>query len=137
MSKSIDSGNTDAAKKVYEKSVETYSKLEKTNYEFISELDEDQHKEYIGKITDTWNNINDMEMNIQKHHSEENTTKNFNTKGNNNTTATALSTADNSTTNNNINSRAIVQQQTIINRNLHNKNQETINSALSESLNSF
>ena len=54
MSELIDSGNTNAA-------AETSAEPEETSYELISQLDEDQHEEYIGKITDTWNNIDDIE----------------------------------------------------------------------------
>ena len=61
-----------------------------------------------------------MKIKIQKHISQENTTTNFNTQDNNDTTVTANSTADNSATNSNINTRTIGQQQTSINRSLHN-----------------
>ena len=103
----------------------------------ISQLDEDQYEEYIGKITDTWNNIDDMKIKIQNNPSQENTTTKFNTQDNNETTVTANSTADNSTTNININTRAVGQQQTSINRSLHNEQPETSNSAQSDNINSF
>ena len=135
MSELIDSENINAAKNVHEKAAETFSEFEETSYELISQLDEDQHEEYIGKITDTWNNI-DMKIKIQNHLSQENTT-NYNTQDNNETTVTANSTADNSATNNNINTRAIGQQQTSVNRSLHNEQPETSNSAQRDNLNSF
>ena len=129
MSELIDSGNINAAKNVHEKAAETFSEFEETSYELISQLDEDQHEEYIGKITDTWNNIDDMKIKIQNHLSQENTTTNYNAQDNNETTVTADSTADNSATNNNINTRAIGQQQTSVNRSLHSEQPETSNSA--------
>ena len=49
MSELIDSGNINAAKNVHEKTAETFSEFEETSYQLISQLDEDQHKEYIGK----------------------------------------------------------------------------------------
>ena len=107
MSELIDSGNINAAKNVHEKAAETFSEFEEISYELISQLDEHQHEEYIGKITNTWNNIDDMKIKIQNHLSQENTTTNYNTQDNNETTVTANSTADNSATNNKINSRAI------------------------------
>ena len=133
----IDSGNINAAKNVHEKAAESFSEFEETSYELISQLDENQHEEYIDKITDTWNNIDDMKIKIQNHLSQENTTTNFNTQDNNETTVTANSTANNSATNNNINTRAIGQQQTSINRSLHNEELETSNSAQRDNLNSF
>ena len=111
ISELIDSGNIKAAKNVHEQAAETFSEFEETSYELISQLDENQHEEYIDKITDTWNNIDDMKIKIQKHLLQENTTTNFNTQDNNETTITAYLTADNSATNNNINTRAIGQQQ--------------------------
>ena len=135
MSELIDSGNINAAKNIHEKAAETFSEFEETSYELISQLDEDQHEEYIGKITDTWNNIDDMKIKIQNHTSQENTTTKFNTQDNNETTVTANSTADNSTIN--INTRAIGQQQTSINRSLRNEQPETSNSAQRDNLNSF
>ncbi|XP_075255223.1 uncharacterized protein LOC142347943 [Convolutriloba macropyga] len=137
MSELIDSGNINAAKNVHEKAAETFSEFEETSYELISQLDEEQHEEYIGKITDTWNNIDDMKIKIQNHLSQENTTTNYNTQDNNETTVTANSTADNSATKNNINTRAIGQQQTSVNRSLHNEQPETSNSAQRDNLNSF
>ena len=137
MSELIDSGNINAAKNVHEKAAETFSEFEETSYELISQLDENQHEEYIDKITDTWNNIDDMKIKTQKHLSQENITTNFNTQDNNETTVTANSTADNSATNSNINTRAIGQQQTSINRSLHNEQPKTSNSAQRDSLNSF
>ena len=79
----------------------------------ISQLEEDQNKEYIGKITGLWNNIHDMKFKIQNDPSQENTTTNVNTQDNSETTVAANSTADNSTTNNDINTRG--QNQTSIN----------------------
>ena len=137
MSELIDSGNINAAKNVHEKAAETFSEFEETSYKLISQLDENQHDEYIDKITDTWNNIDDMKMKIRNHFSQENTTTNFNTQDNNDTTVTANSTADNSATNNNMNTRAIGQQQTSINRSLHNEQLETSNSAQRDKINSF
>ena len=102
MSELIDSGNINAAKNVHEKAAEKFSEFEETSYELTSQLDEDQHEENIGKITDTWNNVDDMKIKIQNHLSQENTTTNYNAKDNNETTVTADSTADNSATNNNI-----------------------------------
>ena len=64
MSELIDSGNVNAAKNVHEKAAETISEFKETSYELISQLDEDQHEEYIGKITDRWNNIDDMKIKI-------------------------------------------------------------------------
>ena len=72
-----------------------------------------------------------MKIKIQKYLLQENTTTN------NETTVTANSTADNSATNNNINTRAIGQQPTSINRSLHNEQPETSNSAQRDNLNSF
>ena len=123
----IDSGNINAAKNAHEKAVETFSEYEETSYELISQLDEYQHEEYIDKMTDTWNNI-DMKIKTQNHLLQE-TTANFNTQDNNETTVTTNSTAYNSATNNNINTRAIGQQQTSINRSLHNEQPETSNSS--------
>ena len=137
MSELIDSGNINAAKNFHEKAAETFSEFEETSYELISQLDEDQHEEYTGKITDTWNNIDDMKIKIQNHISQENTTINFNTQDNNETTVTANSTADKSATNDNINTRAIGQQQTSVNRSLHNDQPETSNSAQRDNLKSF
>ena len=137
MSELIDSGNINAAKNVHEKAAETFSEFKGTRYELISQLDEDQHKEYIGKITDTWSNIDDKKIKIQNHPSQENTTTKFNTQDNNETTVRANSKADNSTTNNNINTRAIGQQQTSINKNLQNEQPETSSSAQRDNLNSF
>ena len=136
MSELIYSGNINAAKNVHENAAETFSKFKETSYELISQLDENQHKEYIDKITDTWNNIDDMEIKIQNHLSQENTTANF-TQDNNETTVTANLTADNSATNNNINTRAIGQRQTSINRSLQNEQPETSSSAQRDNLNSF
>ena len=79
MSELIDSGNINAAKNVHEKAAETFSEFEETSYEMISQLDEDEHEEYIGKITDTWNNI-DMKIKIQNQPSQENTTTNLHTR---------------------------------------------------------
>ena len=73
MSELIDSGNINAAKNVHEKAAETFSEFEETIYELISQLDEDQHEDYIGKITDTWNNIDDMKIKIQNHLSRKKT----------------------------------------------------------------
>ena len=137
MSELIDSGNINAAKNVHEKAVETFSEFEETSYELISQVDKNQHEECIDKITDTWNNIDDMKNKIQNHLLQEKTTTNFNTKENNETTVTANSTADNSATNININTRVIGQQQTSINRSLHNEQLETRNSAQRDNLNSF
>ena len=78
-----------------------------------------------------------MKIKIQNHLSQENTTTNYNTQDNNETTVTADSTADNSATNNNINTRAIGQQQTSVNRSLHNEQPETSNSDQRDNLNSF
>ena len=136
MSELIDSGNINAAKKVHEKAAETFLEFEETGYVLISQFD-DQHEEYIGKITDTWNNIDDMKINIQNHVSQENYTTNFNTQDNNETTVAANSTTDNSTTNNNINTRATRQQQISNNGTLHNEQPETSNSAQRDNLNSF
>ena len=136
MSELIDSGNINAANNVHEKAAKTFLEFEERSYDLISQLGEDQHEEYIGKITDTWNNIDVMKIQIQKHLSQENTTTNFNIQDNNET-STANSTADNSATNNNINTRAIGQQQTSINRSLHNEQPETSNSAQRDNLNSF
>ena len=133
MSKLIDSGNIIAAKNVHEKAAETFSEFEETRYELISQLDENQHEEYIDKITDTWNNIDDMKIKIKNHVLQENTTTNFN----NETTVTANWTADNSATNNNINTRATGQQQTSINRRFHNEQPEASNSAQRDNLNSI
>ena len=105
MSELIDNGNIIAAKNVREKAVATFSEFEETSYEMISQLGEDQHEEYIGKITDTWNNIEDMKIKIKNQISQENSTTNFNSQNNNETTAAANLTADNSTTNININTR--------------------------------
>ena len=137
MSELIDSGNINAAKIVHEKAAETFSEFEETSYELISQLGENQHEEYTDKITDTWNNICDMKIKNQKHLSQENTTTNFNTDDKNETTVTTISKADNSATNNNINTRAIGQQQTSINRSLHNEQPETSNSAQRDNLSSF
>ena len=57
----------------------------------------------MGKITDTWNNIDKIKIKTPNPPSQENATINFNTQDNNETTVTANSTAVNSTTNNNIN----------------------------------
>ena len=78
-----------------------------------------------------------MKIKIQNHISQENSTTNFNTQDNNETTATANSTGDSSATNNNINTRASGQQQTSINRSLHNDQLETSNSVQRDNLNSF
>ena len=137
MSELVDSGNINAAKNVHEKPAEAFSEFEETSYELIWQLDEDQHEEYIGKFTDTWNNIGNKKIKIQSHPSQENTTTNFNTQDNNETTVTANSTADNSAINNNINTRAIGQQQTSIKRCLHNEQPKTSNSAQRDNLNSF
>ena len=81
MSEMIDSGNIIiTAKNVREKAAETYSEFEETFYELISQLDENQHKKYIDKITDTWNNIDDIKNKIQNHLLQENATTNFNTQ---------------------------------------------------------
>ena len=137
MSELVDSGNINAAKNVHEKAAEAFSEFEETSYELISQLDEDQHEEHFGKITDTWNNIDNIKIKIQSHPSQENTTTNFNKQDNNKTKVTANLTADNSATNNNINTRAIGQHQTSINRSLHNEQPETSNSAQRDNLNSF
>ena len=47
MSELIDNGNINAAKNVHEKAAETFSDFEETSYELTSQLDEDQHEEYI------------------------------------------------------------------------------------------
>ena len=78
-----------------------------------------------------------MKIKIQNHLSQENTTTNYNAQDNNETTVTADSTADNSATNNNINTRAIEQQQTYVNRSLHNEQPETSNSAQRDNLTAF
>ena len=102
MSELIDNGNINAAKNVHEKAAETFSEFEETSYELISQLDEDQHEEYIGKITDTWNNIDDVKNKIQNHLSQENTTTNYNAQDNNEritqqpTTSSTLEQLDNS-----------------------------------------
>ena len=88
MSELIDSGNINAAKNVHEKAAETFSEFEETSYELISQLDENQHEEYIGKITDTWNNNDDMKIKIQNNPSQENTTTKISTQDNNETTVT-------------------------------------------------
>ena len=137
MSELIDSGNINAAKNVHEKAAETFSEFEETSYKLVSQLDENHHDEYIDKITETWNNIDDMKIKIQNHLSQENTTTNFNTQENNEPTVTTNLTADNSATNSNINTRAIGQQQTSINRSSHNEQPETSNSAQRDSLDSF
>ena len=58
----IDSGYINAAKNVHEKAAELFSEFEETSYELFSQLDEDPHEEYIGKITETWNNIDYMKI---------------------------------------------------------------------------
>ena len=105
MSELIDNGNIIAAKNVREKTVATFSEFEEKSYEMISQLGEDQHEEYIGKINDTWNNIEDMKIKIKNQISQESSTTNFNSQNNNETTAAANLTANNSTTNNKINTR--------------------------------
>ena len=137
MSALIDNGKINAAKNVHKKAVETFSEFEETSYELISQLDEDQHEEYIGKITDTWNNIDDMKIKIQNHVSQENFTTSFNTQDNNETTAAANSTTDNSTTKNNTNTREIEPQETSTNGTPHNDKPETSDSAQRDNLNSF
>ena len=134
MSQFIESGNINAAKNVHEKAAETFSEFEETNYELISQLNENQPEGYIDKVNDTWNIIN-MKIKIQYHISQENITTNFNTQDNNETTVTVNSTTDNSATNNNTNT--IGQQQTSINRSLHNEQPKTTNSAQRDNLNSF
>ena len=62
MSELTDSGNINAAKNVHEKAAETFSEFEETSYELISQLDEDQHEDYIGKITDPRNKIDEMNI---------------------------------------------------------------------------
>ena len=101
------SGNISAVKNVHEKTAETISEFEETSYDLLAQLEEDQHEEYIDKITDTWNNFDDMKIKIQNHTSKENTTTKFNAQKNNETAVAATSRADNSTTNKNINTRAI------------------------------
>ena len=73
-------GNINAAKKVQENAAEAFWEFEKTNYELISQLDEDQHEEYIGKIIDTWNKINHKKIKIQNHILQGNPTANFHTQ---------------------------------------------------------
>ena len=104
--KRIDCGNIKAAKKVLEKAAKTFSEFEETSYELMSQLEEDQHEEYIGKITDTWNNIDDIRTKNQEY-----ATITFNSQDNNETSVAANSTADDSTINNNINTRATGQHQ--------------------------
>ena len=53
MSELIDIGNTNTTKNIQEKAAETFWVFEETCYELISQINEDQHEEYIGKITDT------------------------------------------------------------------------------------
>ena len=136
MSKLIDNGDINAANIVHEKAAETFSEFGKTSYELISQLDEDHYKEYIGKINDTWNNIDDMIIKIQNHISQGNSTTNFHTQDNKETTVAANSTADNSTTNN-INTKATGQHQTSHNETSRNEQPETINSAQCDNPNSF
>ena len=85
----IDNGNIKAEKNVHEKAMETCSEFEESTYKLFSRLDEDQHEEYIGKITGTWNNIDDMKIKIQNHISHDKSTTNFNTQDNNETTVAA------------------------------------------------
>ena len=114
-----------------------FSEFEETSYELISQLDDDQLENYIGKVTDSWNTIGHMETKIQNHPSQENTTANFNLQDNNETKVAVNSSDNNSTTNNNINTRTIRQQQTSFNGNLHNEQPKTSNSAQRENLNSL
>ena len=67
MREMIDSGNINEAKNVHEKETETFSEFGETSYDLLALLEEDQHEEYIGKITNMWKNIDDMKAKIQNH----------------------------------------------------------------------
>ena len=53
MSDLSESGNKNAANNAHEKPAKTFSEFWGNSYELILQLDDNQHEEYIGKITDT------------------------------------------------------------------------------------